>query len=247
MKQIRLGVLGGLGPLSTFRFCERLIEHTEARCDQDHIDMIVSSRATTPDRTAFILGASTDDPLPVMLEEAHRLTRAGAELLVIPCNTAHYFYEGLQRECAAPILNIMEETVRYIKTCEIGRVGLLATEGTVASGAYDRYFRAYGIECVTPTDREQAIISSFIYDTVKCNRPQNTRPILDVALRMLEKEKCEKILLGCTELSLMGYESEDFSPFIDAMDILVCRTILACGKRPIGFPTSFSCIEEAPL
>ena len=131
-----LGILGGLGPMSTFYFCELLTAHTSAVCDADHIDMIVSSRATTPDRTAFILGSSSMDPLPVMIEEAHRLIRAGAELLVIPCNTAHYFYNGLQKECNVPILNIIAETVRHLKKQNVSRFGLLATKGTVQSDAY---------------------------------------------------------------------------------------------------------------
>ena len=87
-KQPLLGILGGLGPMSTVYFYELLTAHTKASSDADHIDMLISSRATTPDRTAFILGRSKEDPLPVMIEEALRLERAGASLLVIPCNTA---------------------------------------------------------------------------------------------------------------------------------------------------------------
>lgn len=102
-----LGILGGLGPMSTVYFCELLTAHTKALADSDHIDMIVSSRASTPDRTAFILGKSDRDPLPVMIDEADRLVKAGADLIVIPCNTAHYFYNGLQAACKVPILNII--------------------------------------------------------------------------------------------------------------------------------------------
>ena len=90
-----LGILGGLGPMSTFYFCELLTAHTLAKSDADHVDMLISSRASTPDRTAYILGNSLESPLPVMLEEARRLAAAGADLIVIPCNTAHYFYDGL--------------------------------------------------------------------------------------------------------------------------------------------------------
>ena len=79
-KQPLLGILGGLGPMSTVYFYELLTAHTKASSDADHIDMLISSRATTPDRTAFILGRSKEDPLPVMIEEALRLERAGADL-----------------------------------------------------------------------------------------------------------------------------------------------------------------------
>ena len=84
-----LGILGGLGPMSSVYFYELLTAHTRAACDQEHINLLISSRADTPDRTAFILGRSADDPLPAMVEEAARLERAGVDLLAIPCNTAH--------------------------------------------------------------------------------------------------------------------------------------------------------------
>ena len=133
-----LGILGGLGPMSTVYFCELLIARTHALRDADHIDTIISSRATTPDRTAFILGLSEEDPLPIMCEEAERLARAGADLLVIPCNTAHYFYDGLQKSTSLPILNIIEETVAHLYRTGARTIGLLATDGTVLSRSYEK-------------------------------------------------------------------------------------------------------------
>ena len=85
------GIIGGLGPMASVYFYEMITEHTLAKCDQDHIDLLLTSRATTPDRTAYILGQSDESPLPVMISEAKRLISAGADVIVIPCNTAHYF------------------------------------------------------------------------------------------------------------------------------------------------------------
>ena len=114
-----LGILGGLGPMSTVYFCELLNRHTAAVRDADHIDMLISSRATTPDRTAYILDKTAPDPLPVMLAEAHRLERAGVDLIVVPCNTAHYFYDGLREGCNTPILNIIDETCAHLARTNI--------------------------------------------------------------------------------------------------------------------------------
>ena len=86
-----LGILGGLGPMATAYFYELVTAHTLAKRDQDHIDMVISSKATTPDRTAFILGRSQDDPFVVMEAEAKRLVTFGAQVIAIPGNTAHYF------------------------------------------------------------------------------------------------------------------------------------------------------------
>ena len=239
-----LGILGGLGPMSTFYFCELLTAHTKAICDADHIDMIISSRASTPDRTAFILGRSERDPLPIMQEEARRLEQAGASLLVIPCNTAHYFYDGLRAECSVPILNIIEETVSFLHKSGTKKFGLLATDGTVRSGSYDRVCAQYGMTCVTPDGEGQAAVMSIIYDSIKQNKPVDLDALLQVA-DQLRKMGCERIVLGCTELSLLNksHRLDDFI-FLDSLEVLAYKTILSCQKEPIGFPKSFDRKEE---
>ncbi len=229
-----LGILGGLGPMSTVYFCELLTKHTAATCDADHIDMLISSRATTPDRTAFILGKSKNDPLPVMREEAARLCRAGAELIVIPCNTAHYFYDGLQATCRVPILNIIKETVAHLEACGISKFGLLATEGTVRSGAYQKIAKPRGLTCLTPTEEEQAIISSIIYDDIKQNQAVDLEKFMHVC-KNLRARGCERLVLGCTELSLLKKQGLDNSLFLDSLEVLARQTILACNKTPVGF------------
>jgi len=233
-----LGILGGLGPMSTVYFCELLNRHTDARCDSEHIDMLISSRATTPDRTAFILGSSTDDPLPTMLEEAHRLERAGVDLIVIPCNTAHYFYNGLIAGCRVPILNIIQETISHLANLKVKTFGLLATEGTVRSGSYHRLCDAKGLTCLTPTEEEQRTITAIIYEQIKQNKPVDRAAFLRVA-NSLRTRGCERLVLGCTELSLLKKEGLDDKIFVDSLDVLAYQTIRSCGKTPFGFPSSF--------
>jgi aspartate racemase len=138
-----LGILGGLGPMASVYFCEMLISHTKAERDADHINFLLSSRASTPDRSSFILGISKDDPTDAMTEEARRLEAAGAHLLAIPCNTAHYFYESICRAVDIPILNIISETAKFCKYLGVSRIGVLATEGTAASGAYEKYLEVW--------------------------------------------------------------------------------------------------------
>lgn len=238
-----LGVLGGLGPMSTFYFCELLTSHTDAKCDADHIDMLISSRASTPDRTAFILGASADDPLPVMQCEAKRLINAGVDLIVIPCNTAHYFYEGLATCSTVPILNIIEQTVSHLHANHVKRFGLLATEGTCASGAYRRFSDPLGMTCVEPTAEEQARITEIIYGCVKQNRAIDWNAFFSVTDAMRARG-CERLVLGCTELSLLKRAGLDESVFVDSLEVLAHRTILACRRTPIGFPADFATREE---
>ena len=238
-KGFLLGVLGGLGPMSTFYFCELLTSHTQATRDSDHLDMIISSRASTPDRTAFILGESADDPLPIMISEAQKLTRAGADLIVIPCNTAHYFYNGLKNAIATPTLNIIEETLSQLARMGVKRFGLLATEGTVKSEAYANLALNFDLECVVPTEEEQAEITSIIYDEIKQNKPVDMRRFLAVA-DALKARGCERLVLGCTELSLLMRQGLDRAVFMDSLEVLAYQTILSAQKTPIGFPTDFT-------
>ena len=233
-----LGILGGLGPMSTVYFCELLTSHTKASCDSDHIDMLISSRATTPDRTAYILDKSAPDPLPVMLAEAHRLENAGVDLIVVPCNTAHYFYDGLQKGCKTPILNIIDETTAHLSRIGVKTFGLLATEGTISSGAYERFCAPRNLTCITPTKEEQALISDMIYGQIKQNKPVDMAAFESV-VNSLRARGCEKIVLGCTELSLLQKEGINEEFFVDSLDVLAYRTILACGKTPMGFSTSY--------
>ncbi len=242
-KQPLLGILGGLGPMSTFYFCELLTSHTNAKTDADHMDMLISSRASTPDRTAYILGKCKENPLPAMQQEAHRLTAAGADLLVIPCNTAHYFYDALAEETKIPILNIIEETVRFMRLNGVRACGLLATEGTVASGSYHRLCEAAGIRCLTPTDEEQQQISDMIYGAIKQNKPIDFAAFFRISQALLNRG-CECLVLGCTELSLLKREGLTQPWYLDSLEVLAYRTILACGKVPIGFPASFECLRE---
>lgn len=230
-----LGILGGLGPMATVYFYEMLTAHTQAASDRDHIDMIISSHATTPDRTAYILGHSDQNPLPVMIEDAKRLVAYGATLLTLPCNTAHFFYDALRAAVSVPILNIIEETVGTAARMGIRRVGILATEGTIISGAYHKVCQLHGITAVSPSPENQAKLNSLIYDTIKSGiRPRPEE--LERVATPLRREGCERMILGCTELSLIKRDSDlDDEFYLDSTEILALRTILCCGKQPIGF------------
>lgn len=242
MKNCRLlGVLGGLGPMSTFYFCELLTAHTLVEQDGDHVDMLISSRASTPDRTAFILGQTSESPLPIMKEEALRLAKAGADLLVIPCNTAHYFYDGLREISPIPILNIIEETVLFLKKRNVRTMGLLATEGTVQSRSYHRLCEQHGMTCITPLPEEQNEITKIIYGAIKQNKAPDFSAFLRISQSLLNRG-CECLVLGCTELSLLRREGLNQPWYVDSLEVLAYQTILACGKTPIGFASEFDCM-----
>ncbi len=232
-----LGILGGLGPMSGVYFCEMLISHTDAKCDSEHINFIMSSRADTPDRSSYIMGKSPSDPSLVMAEEAKRLQCAGADLLAIPCNTAHHFYRNICNAVDIPILNIIEQAALFCKHECLSKVGVLATEGTVMSGAYSDMFSPMGIKLEQLTEDEQTIITKVIFDQIKSGKEPDYDEFMSVA-HALRKRGCQRLILGCTELSLIKkyYPLPEY--FTDSLELLAISAIKATGRRPIGFEPS---------
>ncbi len=243
-KDTVLGVIGGLGPASTVCFYDMLTRHTRAACDNDHIDVILSSHATTPDRTAFILGQSKENPLEVILKDARKLVDYGATMLAMPCNTAHYFYNAVHARVAVPIMHILGETVSYLRYCGVKKAGLFATVGTASAGGYQNICSDMGLSCVVPDNAGQALLMHIIYDQVKAGQTPDTAAYESLCTAMLEAG-CETIIVGCTELSTIPVTHPD--RFVDAMEVLACRTIFTCGKEPIGFPPKMlQWVKEVP-
>lgn len=215
-------------------FCEMLISHTLAASDKEHINFILSSRADTPDRSSYILKTSADDPLPAMTEEARRLERAGACVIAIPCNTAHHFYEAICNFVDVPVINIIEQTARFCRFCNVHRIGVLATEGTAASGAYQKYLDAYGIEVVPLTRSEQDVISSIIFDRIKAGLAPDLEQF-GQTVDALRSRGAELVVLGCTELSLIKKSNPLPDYVIDSLELLALSAIASMGKQPTGF------------
>ncbi len=230
-----LGVLGGLGPMSSVYFYEMLTVHTPAARDQDHLDVILSSRASTPDRTAYILGESEEDPFATMERDAEMLVQYGATLLAIPCNTAHYFYDRLARSLPVPILNMVRLTVRQARAEGCKRLGILATSGTVDSHTYQRMCKAEGLECVLPSAQSQQALMDIIYGQIKSGRRADMAAFTAIADE-LRAAGCGRAVLGCTELSLIRRDEQLTDPFfLDSTEVLAREALLACGITPRGF------------
>lgn len=230
-----VGILGGLGPAATCYLYQMLIDHTPARRDQDHVDIVISSRASTPDRTAFITGQSTEDPFAVMERDGEMLVKYGATLLAIPCNTAHYFYDRLAAALPVPVLNMPRLTVRDAKAAGCTKLGILATDGTLLSETYQLMCEAEGLAWAVPSPACQRDVMAVIYNQIKQGRRADMR-MFGAAASDLQDQGCNMAVLGCTELSLVKRD-EKLDPrfFIDSTEVLCRHTLLACGVKPIGF------------
>ena len=242
-KRKLLGIIGGLGPASSAYFYELITRHTAASRDQDHMDIILSSHATTPDRTDFILGRSSESPLPAMIADAQSLEVYGASAIVIPCNTAHYFIDEVRNSVSVPVPSIITETVLHIRKRGFRKAAILATEGTIRSGSYQREFAAHGMDCLIPDERGTAELMELIYGNVK----RGVIPPPEALYRIVDplfEAGCDCAILGCTELSLIGEQMKDDPRMVDSLTVLAACAIRLMGHRLTGLPDCYSDKEE---
>ena len=223
-----LGVIGGVGPMATVDFYKKVVEQTDASCDQEHIHVLIDGNTQIPDRTASIL-AGDERPLPYLIDSARRLEAAGADLLVVACNAAHYFFDKLEAACSVPLLNMIELTAREASRRGFHCAGLLAVDGTLHSGVYDRAFQAEGLTLIHPDKDGQRLVMHLIYEEIKAGRPGRPEA-LSSTLDDMAKRGAECFVLGCTELPLVFSDCQDFV-FLDPSSILAREAIRALGYR----------------
>jgi len=233
MSKKTLGILGGMGPIASEFFLRLIVEHTKATRDSDHIDILMSSVASTPDRTEYLLGKSAKSPLEPMIRAARCLIYGGAEIIAVPCNTAAAFNDKLEKNTGVEVLSIVEETVRFAAFLGAKKIGILATRGTAESGTYQTECKKFDIEAVFPCRIEQAAIMNEIYSRIKAG----TMQVNDIYLVANElATHCDFVVLGCTELSTIDFSGfDDSERIIDSSRVLAVSSILRCGAEPIGF------------
>lgn len=228
MEKKTLGIVGGVGPLATMLLGEMIVRRTNASKDQEHVDMVITNNTKIPDRTAYVLDRTKPNPVTAMIRDIQRLTSIGAEIIAIPCNTAHSFFEEMQQASPIPILNMIEETVKRASEAGVKRLGILATTGTLTAGVYQNACKKAGIVPVITDGPTQEKVMSIIYDYVKANKPANRKLWKEIEFYMIEQQ-CDQVILGCTELSIVREELDLHELYLDSMLVLAEESILACG------------------
>lgn len=222
-----IGILGGMGPEATAALFLKIIKSTPAKKDQDHLRIIIDNNPKIPNRILAILGKGKS-PLKQLQETLHNLEKAGAELIAIPCNTAHHYYRELQESTNVPIINMISETVAYIykNFPDIKKIGLLATTGTIKAGIYHKAITK--MEVITPDEAAQETVMNAIYGEqgIKAGYTQG-KPrddILEVAKALINRG-AEAIIIGCTEVSLVLTQEDLPVPLIDALQVLAAVAV----------------------
>ncbi len=231
MKNITVGVLGGLGPMASVYFYEMVVNMTDAKTDQEHVDMIITNRATTPDRTAFIVGSSDEDPSKILIDDAKKLEKYGVDFIVMTCNTAHYFYEKIARSVNLPLVNIVEETIKHAKVTNHKKLGILATTGNIKTNLYQNMCKKYDMEYLTLDENRQSQVMEIIYDDIKSGKPADMEKFNSI-VNYLKENDCDGVILGCTELSILKNDNElDGHFYIDSLEVLARETIVRSGRK----------------
>lgn len=232
----RLGVIGGLGPMATAYFMELLTRMSDAETDQKHMEVLVYSKPSIPDRTRYILGESEKSPLPDMLSAGETLREAGADLLAVPCVTAHYFRGDLERMLGIPVINGVADTVSCLVKEKKNCVGIMGTDGTIRSGLLQNVFQTAGIESIVPGEHAQRKVMAMVYDEIKAGRSVDMEKFRQVSKELFE-EGAEAILLACTELSLIKKEHALAAGYLDILEVIARSAVEQCHHVRREFDT----------
>lgn len=214
--------------MATAYFMELLTRMSDARTDQDHMEVMIYSKPSIPDRTRYILGESDQSPLPAMLSAAKSMREGGVNLLAVPCVTAHYFHADLERELGIPVIDAPVETAIYLAKNKKTRVGIMATDGTIQSGLMQNVLQSYGIESIVPTEESQRRIMSMVYDEIKAGNPVDMEKFNEVSAELFGSG-AQVILLACTELSLIKKECKLPAGYLDVLEVLARCAVERCS------------------
>ncbi len=229
-----IGILGGMGPLATADLFRKITLLTPASCDCDHLRVYIDSNSAIPDRTAAILSGGAD-PVPEMTSALRHLEACGADCIIMPCNTAHYFLPQLQAKTGTPFLSMLAATAKACAAKFPGKTAaVLATRGTLSTGLYDRALEAESVPFLLPEETERDVLMHLIYDVVKASKP--LAPEQETWARLLDglrSRGAEFFILGCTELPIVADTLPVPGPFIDPTAELARAAIRFCGGVPL--------------
>ena len=225
-----VGIIGGMGPLATADLFNTIVRMTDARCDSGHIPILIDNNTRIPDRTAALLHGGAD-PRPEIINSAKRLEAMGADFLIMPCNTAHSFYNDIAGAISIPFLNMVEEAAGEAARRKLKRVGLLSTEGTLKTGIYDSAFETRGIQLIKADEQEQQRITALIYDGVKKGDSSIDISGFCALLDRMESDGAEAFVLACSELPIAFKAFGLCQKTLNPTEVLAASTIKFAGGR----------------
>jgi aspartate racemase len=221
----RLGILGGMGPAASAEYVVRLIQQTPASCDQEHIPFVLWNNPQIPDRSTSLRNQD-DRPLPFLLEGIQILKAARCDLIVIPCNTAHFWYDDMVK-LKVPIVHIVDSVADALRDVDaVGTIGVMGTQATVELGLYQYKLNKAGWTCIVPSKEEMDNIVQPAIDLIKSGDMSQAYDMFILVIDSLIARGATAVVLGCTEIPLaVNQNTRDAVPLINSIDSLVKSAI----------------------
>lgn len=218
------GVLGGMGPDATVDFMAEVVRRTVAERDQDHLHMLVDHNPKVPDRQAAIRGEGGDVGAS-LAEMARRLEAAGAEFLVMPCNTAHVYANSIRDAVSLPLIDIVDVTVAAVRERrpDATKVGLLATPGCLDTGIYQKALDAAGLETLLPASQD--VLMGLILRVKSGERGAAVLRAMSALAGELVAAGANVVIAGCTEIPLVLGDDDIDVPLVSSTAVLAQKTV----------------------
>ena len=221
-----VGIIGGLGPETTSEFYLDIVFSCQ-KIDKNHRPSIIITSVPLPyviEEDAISKNIGIERCLPFLINEAKRLEKAGADFIVMPCNSLHVFIEDIRNSVNIPVLSIVEETVRFLKKEKLGKVGIISTSATIKNKLYENAFKEDNIAYETPDDLQQAKLGKFILNLVTGQQNNKDREDLIKIVNDFEHKGVDCVILACTDLQLLIPQHPTLKIF-DTMKILADITV----------------------
>lgn len=228
-----VGVIGGLGPYATLDFFERVLKRTRARDDQDHLRLLIDNNTKIPDRNAHARGEGPS-PGPALAASARALQDAGAEFVVMACNTAHAWVDEIRVALTVPFISMIDETVAATADLRPEAVGVLAVDGCLAANLYQDGLKKAGIRTVLLPADSQKTFMELIYRIKTGDDGDTVKRAMVTLAKKLEAQGAEVIIAGCTEIPLVLTADDIDGELVSSTDVLVERTIVFAGAELRG-------------
>jgi len=232
-KHIIGGVLGGMGPLATVDFMSNVISLNPIQTEKDHIHLIVDQNPHVPNRQ-IKTSAQRNKISSLLAERAMKLEAAGADFLVMPCNTAHMFADAIKKVISIPFLNIVEETVAEISRYHSKKttVGIMATSACLESMIYQEGLVNANRNFIIPNERIQKKCMQIIFSIKDGRDIKSMQKEMKQVAEHLIAMGAEIIIAGCTEIPLVIRDNDISVPLISSTEVLALKTIeFASGKK----------------
>ena len=230
----KLGILGGMGPAASAEFVNRLIAQTSASCDQEHIPFVLWSDPRVPDRSTSLRNKD-DLPLSWLLDGIRGLKSAGCNCIVIPCNTAHFWFDEMKKQASwnSKIIHIVDSVVDALQDVNVtnSTIGIIGTQATIELGLYQYKLNKLGWNCITPTKEEMDTLVQPAINLIKANNNEAAQPLIMTVVNRLIDSGAKAVVLGCTELPLAVKQTEEKGiPLINSIDSLVKSALIEYNK-----------------